>query len=401
MRILAISQCYPYPGRPGHCISQTHQMLALAREHDVRLNVAVPWRGRVLRTNEIDSGRSGGNERLTISYSTYWYPPKILQAQYGRFYLSSIRNNIRRILSNFSPNVIFACWAHPDGWAAARIARELGVPAVIKVIGSDVLILGKNRRRRKVVAEALSAADGVIAVSRDLADNVIKLGVDASRVRVVPEGIDVELFAPGDQSAARVALGAPADAKMALFVGNLLLSKGAAVLIEACAKMAARGVRFSCYLVGRGKDESKLRAMARSLGVADRVIFAGPCGQEKLVNWYRAADVVTLPSFSEGIPNVLREAMQCRRPFVATRLGGIPEISDPSVSRLVAPGDAGELATALEGMLISPPKVSESIPSRFNITWQRSAEMVSELLKSVTSAHREMSNVNIAELAVR
>jgi len=98
---------------------------------------------------------------------------------------------------------------------------------------------------------------------------------------------------------------------------------------------------------------------------------------------------------------VLREAMQCRRPFVATRVGGIPEISDPSVSRLVAPGDSAELAAALQEMLTSPPAVSESVPLRFNITWQRSAEMVTECLRSATQARREKSMTGVAELAFR
>jgi teichuronic acid biosynthesis glycosyltransferase TuaC len=390
MRILAITQCFPHPGHPGHCVSQAHQMKVLMREHDVRLVVPVPWRQR-------RHPRSAAG----ISYPTYWYSPKFFQHYYGQFYLASIRGTVRRILKDFRPEIVLACWAHPDGWAAVRIARELGVPAMIKVIGSDVLVLGQRRRRRQALAEALIAADGVIAVSRDLAEHVVELGVDARKVHVVPEGIDVELFTPGNQGAARAARGVPADAKMVLFVGNLLLSKGAGVLIEACAKLAQKGVPFLTYLVGRGKDESKLRKMAQAQGVADRAIFAGACGQETLVDWYRAADVVALPSFSEGIPNALREAMQCRRPFVASRVGGIPEISDPAISRLVKPGNAGELAEALEAMLDFPPKVDGSIPSRFNITWNRSAEMIGNLLNAAATADGGMSIGDLSQLAVR
>jgi teichuronic acid biosynthesis glycosyltransferase TuaC len=401
MRILAITQCYPHPGHSGHCVSQSHQIRALARGNDVRLVVPVPWRGRLLHQRPIDEEQCWNGDRLRICFPISWYPPKILRSYYGQFYLASIRKAVRRMVEDFNPEIIFACWAHPDGWAAVRIARHLGVPAVIKVIGSDVLVLGRRGRRRQVLAQTLRAADGVVAVSRDLAQHVIELGVDARKVHVVPEGIDVDLFSPGDQLAARAALGVPVDAKMLLFVGNLLLSKGAGVLIEACAKLASAGVRFSCYLVGRGRDESKLRAIANAQGVADRVIFAGPCHQQALANWYRASDVVTLPSFSEGIPNVLREALQCERPFVATRVGGIPEISDPAVSQLVNPGDAAELAQALEAMLASPPQVNETIPARFNIPWSRSAEMVADLLQRTATTDCGLPANGVTEMAIQ
>jgi len=374
-------------------------MQAISREHDVRMVVPVPWPQRLLHRHSTDAGQSQEVDRFPIHYPTYWYSPKILRQHYGRFYLASIRKTVRRILEDFSPEAVVAFWAHPDGWAAVQIARELGVPAIIKVMGSDVLVLGRNPRRRRLLAETLRAADGVFAVSRDLAEHVIELGVDSQKVRVVPEGIDMELFAPGDRSAARTARAVPASAKMLLFAGNLLLGKGAGVLIEACAMLASRGVQFSCYLVGQGKDESKLRAMAQAKGVTGRVIFAGACDQRTLADWYRAADVVTLPSFSEGIPNVLREAMQCRRPFVATRVGGIPEISDPSISRLVAPGNVAELADALQAMLASPPQVNEEIPSRFNIPWSRSAEMVTSVLR--TAADRHLPIEPETELAVQ
>jgi glycosyltransferase involved in cell wall biosynthesis len=389
MRILAITQCFPRPGQPGFCLPQAHQMRQLARRHELRLIVPVSWRHR-LASRRVDSD---------IVYPTYWYPPGVLRHLHGHFYLASVRGAVRKTIENFRPEVVLAFWAHPDGWAAVRIARELGVPAVVKVIGSDVLVVARDRRRRDAVAGALGAADRVIAVSRDLARSVVELGVDGEKVHVVPQGIDMELFTRGDRAAARAALGISADTRMILFVGNLLFSKGVGILIEACARLAKRNAAFSCYLVGRGRDEAKLRKMAE--GLSAPVVFAGRCSQSALVNWYRAADLVTLPSFSEGIPNVLREALQCGRPFVATRVGGIPEISDPTVSRLITPGDPGELADALGTMLDSPPTVDPSIADRFNITWARSADMVAHHLGAANSAGSEVSAADQTELAIR
>ncbi len=108
--------------------------------HDLRLIVPVAWRKR-FGTPAIAANDGGAN----ISFPTYWYTPRILEQFYGRFYLASIKSAVRRALQNFQPDLVFACWAHPDGWAAAQIAKRLGLPVVIKVIGSDVLVLSKRR----------------------------------------------------------------------------------------------------------------------------------------------------------------------------------------------------------------------------------------------------------------
>ena len=106
-----------------------------------------------------------------------------------------------------------------------------------------------------------------------------------------------------------------------------------------------------CYLVGRGRDEFRIRALVARHGLGDRVTLVGPRPLAELPDWYGACDVVALPSYSEGIPNVLREARACGRPFVATRVGGIPEIADPATSVLVEPGSPAALSEALAGVL--------------------------------------------------
>ena len=167
---------------------------------------------------------------------------------------------------------------------------------------------------------------------------------------------------------------------MVLFVGNVLRSKGAAVLVEACALLARRGRSFSCYLVGRGRDERRVAALAARRGLAGRVVLAGARPFAELPDWYRACDVVALPSFSEGIPNVLREAAACGRPFVATRVGGIPEVAEASSSRLVAAGSAAELAGALSealaGGLAAPSCGGPAAP----IGWDESARRLAGAL---------------------
>jgi glycosyltransferase involved in cell wall biosynthesis len=171
-----------------------------------------------------------------------------------------------------------------------------------------------------------------------------------------------------------------------LFVGNLIVSKGAGDLVRACALLRDRGISFECRLVGQGSDATMIRRLIGVRGLDDRVTLVGVRPHAELVDWYRASDVVALPSHSEGIPNVLREAMACGRPFVATPVGGIPEIADPSFSRLAPAGDVVELANALATMLASPPRVDMDIVRRINISWEESARQVAlELERAVAS----------------
>ncbi len=124
--------------------------------------------------------------------------------------------------------------------------------------------------------------------------------------------------------------------------------KGLDILIEAFARSSrARRAPFTGLLIGEGPLRSSLEAQIARLGLGGRVRLLGPRPHHQLPDWYRAADLFVLPSRSEGVPIVLLESAACGTPFVASRVGGIPEIAHLITSRLVAAGDAGALARAI------------------------------------------------------
>jgi glycosyltransferase involved in cell wall biosynthesis len=115
------------------------------------------------------------------------------------------------------------------------------------------------------------------------------------------------------------------------------------------------------------------------------VTFAGYVPHADLPDWYRAANLTVLPSRSEGVPNVLLESIACGTPFVASRVGGIPEVADPLVDRLVAPNDRDALADAIVHSLTSPSRITRrTMP----VSTVNSAEHLLALLTSVVTAYR-------------
>jgi glycosyltransferase involved in cell wall biosynthesis len=170
------------------------------------------------------------------------------------------------------------------------------------------------------------------------------------KLRVVRCGIDLSAFDVAERSR-------DGAAPEILTVGRVVPVKGQALLVEAVAELARRGVDVRLTVVGDGPQIDELRARARRLGVAERIAFAGAVGQDRIRDYYERADVFALPSFAEGLPVVLVEAMATGLPVVASRITGIPEVVEEGVSGLlVVPGRADDLTRALELIAAEAPE---------------------------------------------
>ena len=210
--------------------------------------------------------------------------------------------------------------------------------------------------QRKALRLACRMADAVIANAGAVAEQTARdFGVSDDKMHVVMNGIDVEQF---DLHAFRtpdpLLPGGSVVTPRVCMVGSMHLpDKGHADLLEAAAILRSRGVRAQYLLVSDGALRPQLEEKARALGVADDVVFLGRRSdvQSVLVR----SDVVVHPSWSEGFPNAILEAMCAARPVVATRVGGIPEVMKHGVhGLLVEPQRPTELAGALGRILANP-----------------------------------------------
>ena len=386
MRVLIVTNLFPNGVEPLRGLFNKQQIAELAKAHEVTVIAPVPWFPRRL-ASAARLGRwaraASVPERETIDGIVVHHPrhlvtPKIGRLCYGWWYFLGIRRTAEALHRAQPFDVILATWAYPDVFGAALLARRLGRPLVAKVHGSDIHVAARGALRRRLIAWGLRQARAVVAVSEPLKEAMVGLGVDPARIILIPNGVDRERFRSKGRREARAALGLPPGGRRVIFVGNLEPVKGPDVLLAALRRLPD-DVRVS--FVGDGTMRERLRAAADAAGLDGRVQFAGRRPHAEIPLWLCAADVVCMPSRSEGCPNALLEALACGRPVVASRVGGIPALlRDPSLGVLVPAGDPAALAAALRSSLEdawSPEQIRRAVADR---GWTQSAERLAEVL---------------------
>jgi D-inositol-3-phosphate glycosyltransferase len=212
-------------------------------------------------------------------------------------------------------------------------------------------------------AQVVAAADRLIASTGEEAAQLVELyDADPSRVVTVAPGVDLDVFAPGDQAAARARLGLARDALVLLFVGRIQALKAPDVVLRAAAELLDADPALRERLVvavvggpsGSGLAEPEhLAKLAGSLGIADLVRFDSPAPQPVLADYYRAADVTVVPSYTESFGLVAVESQACGTPVVAARVGGLVTAVSHGQSGLLVDGhDPTDYAGAIRRLAI-------------------------------------------------
>ena len=382
MRVLAITQIFPSAAEPLSAPFNRLQLAALGRLVDVEVLASLPWfPGARLASRWSAAGRRDAVPRrevvdgLSVTHPRVLYVPRVGRSLSAGLYAASVAREVLRRRGRV--DVVLGTWAYPDGCAAILLAGLLRVPAVVKLHGSDMNVVARLRGPRAQLRALLPRAARVVAVSRALADEAIALGVAPDRVRMVQNGVDTARFLPADRAAARAELGLDPGRRVVLYVGHLKETKGVVDLARAFAELASARGDTDLVVVGDGEARARMVDVG---GAGMRLVGARP--HDEVARWMAAADVVALPSWNEGTPNAVIEALACGRRVVATSVGGVPDlIASPLVGELVPPRDPSALAAALARAVDQDYDAREVAGAASRGSWADSAEKLRAVLE--------------------
>jgi glycosyltransferase involved in cell wall biosynthesis len=290
---------------------------------------------------------------------------------------------LRRLVSRHRPDVVCA-----TGYKADVLAAWLDATPSVATLRGWTAQDAKVRLFEWLDRRTLRRHDSVIVVSNALRDAAIRAGVAPRRVFWVPNAIDpAQLPSPRLREDLCREIGADPGRPLLGAVGRLSPEKGQRVLVDAFSHVRRRVPGARLVVVGDGPEEASLRRQVETLGLGRDVTFMGlrRDGQQIIA----ALDALALPSFSEGMPNVLLEAFAYGTPVVATRVGGVPDmVSDGDSGWLVPAGDAHALAAALVEALADPSEARRRAA--------RSRSILAERFTVETQARAWLAAVNAA-----
>ena len=389
--VLSLSTLYPNTANPRFGTFVARSLEALAKRGDWRVSVVNPIGlppialGRYRALSQLDQKSEEGG--LTVHRPRFTLIPTVGARRNASAIAKAALPLIQRIHAATPIDVLDAQFFFPDGPAAAWIARQIGVPLSLKARGSDITYWGGFDFAREQMLEAAECADGILAVSHDLADQMAEMGMPQSKIRVHYTGLDRDRFRPLEHTQLRAQVGAelgfalPDNAPLLTCVGALIERKGQDIAIAAMAQIP--GARL--ILVGKGDDETHLRELARDLGLADRVHFAGSLDHDLLPLILSASDAMVLPTMNEGLANAWVEALACGTPVVTCDVGGARElISNNTAGRLVERTPEA-VATGVNEVLNNPPMRQAVAAMAERFSWETNALELAAHYDALTS----------------
>lgn len=375
LRILSIASLFPDATRPNFGVFVERSLLEAAQQPEVDLTIIAPigvpiWplslHPRYKQFSNVPQAEQWKGVTVYRPRFTVW------PGTSGRFAPRSMARAIRHLVKRTMPQAVFdvidAQFFFPDGPAASIVGKALNAPVSIKARGADISYWSKNPATSAMVREAGQNTAGLIAVSDALKQDMVALGMPGERIILHYTGLDADRFHPR-----------PRDSEKALFdvtgpvistVGALIPRKGQEIVIRALADLP--GVTY--LVAGLGADEARLRTLAATLGVADRVRFLGSVPHAKIPSLLAASDAMILVSESEGLANAWLEALACGTPIVISNVGGAGEIAPGSEAVRIVERTPQAVAQAVRELLAAPPSpdiTSATVHARFS--WEKNA----------------------------
>lgn len=347
MKVLVISQMFPCLRHPTSAVFFANLMRELA-PHIEKLIVVTPrpfvpkWLTKIKKSwvkFHVDPSHSHENGMEIIRPFVLVLPGAKYLGINTLLMWFLLYSRIKRLIRHNNIDIVLGYNLIPEGIVATAFAGKLGLPSAYWAIGSDVNnfpVYGPLSRY--LVKKSIGQSSLVITESKDLEQKIRTLYGMPAQVKTFYKGIDVDNFTNlPPREKIKKKYGMALDKKYILFVGRLLRTKGVYELAEAFTAVRKKYPHYELLLLGEEIEKSGLTYMFKKAGVAAYVHFMGIVSFKDVAYYMQASDVFVFPSWAEGVPNVVMEAMAIGLPVVASDVDGIPEVLVNRVTGLSVP----------------------------------------------------------------
>ena len=291
----------------------------------------------------------------------------------------AVEPTLREIHRSFPFDIINAEFFWPDGPAAMRLSRTFGVPFSVTARGADIQYWMKRRGIGSQILEAAEAAGGLLSKSDRLADAMAGFGMRRDRILTHYTGIDHDRFHPVDRSLAKAKLDVAGP--LILTAGALIPRKGPLVAVAAVERIP----QATLILVGEGPERKAVEKMVQQRNLTGRVRLLGNRPHAEVAELMAAADVMLLPSNSEGLANVWVEALASGTPVVTCDVGGAREVIDRPAAGAIVPRDPDAMADAVRAILNDPPAQAEVRKAAEGLSWEKNSAILFDHLSAIVA----------------
>lgn len=356
--LLACATNHPDPVNPYMGLFNYRALSALS-QRDIDLSVVSPRPiappvGPYSEYGEIPAVERTGPYPVRYPRFPYLLPKRLFYGLSGWLYSKTIPSYLNDELP--VPDVIHAGHIYMDGYGVLPYRRSHDLPMTVVAHGWAINDYDRHRGSvREKIDAVLAECDRLLCVSEALSERAKRIAPDTP-AEVLPLGADPDRFPTADANSIRADFGIDPDESLVLFCGQFIERKGVPLLVEAIRTGAVENARF--VFVGHGGDRK--RDVEQLASARDDVsVFEGVTNSE-LAKWFAAADLFVLPSYAEGRPTVVYEAMASETAVLATDVGGISEqVDDGTTGVLLRPGDGETLRRELESLTANRDRLRE------------------------------------------
>ena len=372
-KLLMFTNIFPYPWAEsrGRFNNILHQHLD---EHiPIEVLVPVPFVEFFKHLSKIIN-----NKDSRVSYFPFFYLPGLFRALNPFFMVFSIIVAVRPLVKLLRHKQVFCSWGYPDAPGLAMLQPFCRFKLYVHCLGSDINVHMNYRVRKFLLKNAFERSEVVFTVSEDLRSKVLAIS-PSSTVHTVYNGVDFEQFkikssvsqANSDKHNSSINL---------LFIGNLIKEKGVVELANVYPRLKQTFPKLTLTVVGQGPLKSALESKLQQWLSSSDVSFTGALSHDKVAEHLSHSGVLVLPSYSEGVPNVIMEAVASGVPVVATKVGGIPEIVNSENGTLIPAKDENALYDGICSLLSKEWRPEAIRQSVLQYTWKNKVNLILEQL---------------------